>query len=199
MSEQLIIEKETLVGIADAIRAKTNSTEGILVENLAQEISEISSYETDTTLTKEGWAADAKAVGDRINEDSLHITELQENLTITSSEVQENLKDISSLASMQEALIEQLELINSTTSQNSSTLDNFIVTENQNMKIGHIDNDYKLQINEDSIQVLYKSGTEPIANFYRNSLTTPNIIINSSLKLGDYIIKHNSANDLLFI
>ena len=199
MSEQLIIEKETLVGIADAIRAKTNSTEGILVENLAQEISEISSYETDTTLTKEGWAADAKAVGDRINEDSLHIAELQENLTTTSSEIQETLKDISFLASTQEDLIEQLELISSTTSQNSSTLDNFIVTENQNMEIGHIDNNYKLQINEDGIKVLYKSGAEPIANFYRNSLTTPNIIINSSLKFENYIIKHNSANDLLFI
>ena len=199
MSEQLLIEKETLVDIADAIRAKTNSTEGILVENLAQEISEISSYETDTTLTKEGWAADAKAVGDRINEDSLHIAELQENLTATSSEIQETLKDISFLASTQEDLIEQLELISSTTSQNSSTLDNFIVTENQNMEIGHIDNNYKLQINEDGIQVLYKSGAEPIANFYKNNLTTPNVIINSSLKFGDYIIKYNSANDLLFI
>ena len=67
------IKSETLEGIGDAIRAKTGGTDQLSASEMAQEVESIptgsggsggSNIEIDTTLTKSGAAADAKATGD---------------------------------------------------------------------------------------------------------------------------------------
>lgn len=58
MSEYYAIEKEILVDIADATREKTGETNGILAENIAGKIREITSGIELPELTNEGSASD---------------------------------------------------------------------------------------------------------------------------------------------
>lgn len=84
MSEKVLCDKEDLTAIADAIRTSTGSSETFNVPELSTMASRMiasggGTVEVDATLTQEGMAADAKAVGDAIGALSEEILALDLN------------------------------------------------------------------------------------------------------------------------
>ena len=65
----------------------TDGTRKVYVAFAAGDVKELSTEETDTSLTKEGKAADAKATGEKINE-------LKDDLDDLSSNIKENIIDV---------------------------------------------------------------------------------------------------------
>ena len=102
-------------------------------------------------------------------------------------------QDIFKLYNEQEEILENL----SSSSDSLNNLNPFFKTENKNIEIGHIDNKYKVQVQDDCFNVAYNN--EPILNVSKNTVNTTNLSADTSLRVANYNIRKNSANDLIFV